>query len=153
MKFPWRTKLRVLPDQKVTIQKLLPSNHCLIWQQYWLSHSAVLHSWCSFSLRAKPFFEIWLWNHYLKEFNIPQKTLTSWAKHDKTLQETIAFADKRLRRLQKQTTFSYSDPEEALWRILIKQPEILIYSQEKLHVSKEVKENALALGGKSCRPE
>ena len=43
-----------------------------------------------------------------KEFNIPQKTLTSWAKHDKTLQETIAFADKRL---QKQTTnFSYSDP-------------------------------------------
>ena len=26
----WRTEIRVLPDQKVAIQKLLPSNHCLI---------------------------------------------------------------------------------------------------------------------------
>ena len=38
-------------------------------------------------------------NHYLREFNILQKkkkkkTLTSWAQHDKTLQETIAFPDK-----------------------------------------------------------
>ena len=53
-----------------------------------------------------------------KEFNIPQKTLTSWAKHDKTLQETITFADKRLQRLQKQTTnFSYSDPGGTLENI------------------------------------
>ena len=36
-------------------------------------------------------------NHYPREFNILQKkkTLTTWAQHDKTLQETIAFLDKR----------------------------------------------------------
>ena len=126
MKFAWRTKLRVLPDQKVTIQTLLQSNHCLIWQQYWLSHSAVLHSWCSFRLRYNPFFEIWIWNHYPRQFNIPQKKLMSWAEHDKTLQETITFTDKRLQWLQKQTTFNLViQIQEALWRILSKRPEIL----------------------------
>ena len=42
-------------------------------------------------------------NHYPREFNILQKkktkknkkNLTIWAQHDKTLQETIAFPDKR----------------------------------------------------------
>ena len=29
-------------------------------QQSWLSHNAVLHSWCSFSLRSNPFFEMWI---------------------------------------------------------------------------------------------
>ena len=33
-------------------------------------------------------------NHHLREFNIPKKTLTSWAQHE-TLQETIAFENKR----------------------------------------------------------
>ena len=42
-------------------------------------------------------------NHQLRKFNIPQKTLTSWAQHD-TLQETIAFANNR------KIAFSYSDP-------------------------------------------
>ena len=48
-------------------------------------------------------------NHHLREFNIPQKTLTSWPQHD-TLQETIAFADKRKSLLVIQI-------QEALWRI------------------------------------
>ena len=42
----------------------------------------------------------------------------SWAKHDKTLQETITFADKRLQRQKKQTTnFGYSDPGGTLENI------------------------------------
>ena len=49
-------------------------------------------------------------NHHLREFNIPKKkTLTSWAQHD-TLQETIAFANKRKSLLVIQI-------QEALWRI------------------------------------
>ena len=35
----------------------------------------------------------------------------------------------------------------------MKRPETVIKSQEELCVSKEVKENALALEGKSCPPE
>ena len=35
----------------------------------------------------------------------------------------------------------------------IKQPETLILPPEELYVSKEVKENALGLEGKSCRPK
>ena len=36
-------------------------------------------------------------NHYPREFNTTQKkkTRTSWAQHDKTLEETIAFPNKR----------------------------------------------------------
>ena len=39
--------------------------------------------------------------------------------------------------------------QTALWRKL----EPLFSRNKKLHASKEVKENALALEGKSCRPE
>ena len=50
-------------------------------------------------------------NHYPRKFNTPQKkTLTSWAQHKKTLQQTIAFLDRRQ----------------------IKRPETLIKSQEEL---------------------
>ena len=35
----------------------------------------------------------------------------------------------------------------------MKRPETVIKSQEEVCVSKEVKENALALEGKSCPPE
>ena len=45
----------------------------------------------------------------------------------------------------------YSDPGGTLEKI--KQPETLIQPPEELYVSKEVKENALGLEGKSCRPK
>ena len=51
-------------------------------------------------------------NHYPREFDIQQKKkkLKSWAQHDKTLQETIAFPDKRKSLLVIQI-------QETLWRI------------------------------------
>ena len=53
-------------------------------QQFWLSHNAAFHSWCSFIFcffTCKSLSErIW---HPAKK----NKTLTSWAQHDKTLQE------------------------------------------------------------------
>ena len=70
------------------------------------SQFAVLHSRCSFSF----FLSV---NHYPREFNILQKkkkTLTSWAQHDKTLKETVAFPDKRKSLLVIQI-------RETLWRI------------------------------------
>ena len=51
---------------------------------------------------------------------------------------------------QKKIAFSYSDPGDTLEKI--KHPETLIQPQVEPYVSKEVKENALALEGKSCRP-
>ena len=50
--------------------------------------------------------------HYRREFYIMQKTIyTSWAQRDKSLQETIAFGDKRKSLLAIQI-------QEALWRKL-----------------------------------
>ena len=46
-----------------------------------MSYIAILHSWCSLSLSCNTFFEIWSENHYLWEFNILLKTLTSVTKH------------------------------------------------------------------------
>ena len=64
-----------------------------------LSHNVVLHSGCSFSLRCNPLFEIWIYKSLSIRENLTsckkKKTLTSWVQHDKTLQETIAYPDKR----------------------------------------------------------
>ena len=73
-------------------------------QQFWLSHNAVVYSWCSFRF----FLSV---NHYPREFEIlHKKTLATWAQHDKTFQETIAFPDKRKSLLIIQI-------QETLWRI------------------------------------
>ena len=115
MRFAWRTETLVLPDQKVAMSEqsqfkshyqvtksLLPLQSCL-------SHNAVLHSLCTFSLRCNPFFEIRIY-HFPREFNIPPKKLTSWAQASQNLAETIAFANKRRLLLIIQI-------QEALWRI------------------------------------
>ena len=62
--------------------------------------------------------------------------LTSWAQRDKTLQETVTFADK------KKIAYNYSDPGGTLEKLNNLKPS---FSRiEKLNTSKEVKENALA---------
>ena len=72
----------------------------------------------------------------------------SWAQRDTTLQST----------LQKKHFYLHSRTnknrlviqiQKALWRKL----EPLFSRNKKLYASKEVKENALASEGKSCRPE
>ena len=70
-------------------------------QQFWLSHNAVLYSWCSFSFLPV--------NHYPKEFNILQKKNTNelgpaW--------QNIA-GNHRIP-WQKKIAFSYSDPGDTL---------------------------------------
>ena len=77
----------------------------LVWrtnQQSWLSHNAVLHSWCSLSF----FLSV---NHYPREFNILQKRNTSelgpeWQK----------IAGNHRIPWQKKIAFSYSDPGDTL---------------------------------------
>ena len=76
-----------------------------------LSHNAVLHSGCSFSLRCNPFFGCV--NHYPRKFNIPQK------KKKKKNTNELGPAWKNIagnHRIpwQKKIAFSYSDPGDTL---------------------------------------
>ena len=64
----------------------------------------------------------------------------SWVQHDKTLQDTITFTDKRKSPLVIQN-------QEALWRKLNNLKPFILGSNKELNISKEAKENALA----SCR--
>ena len=74
-----------------------------------------------------------------------EKTLTSWAQCDKTLQETVTFTVKKenglkLFRSRRQLPEKLNNPKPLFSRI------------EELYFSKEVKGNALESEGKSCRP-
>ena len=69
-------------------------------------------------------------NHYLWELIILLKTLTSWAQHDKTLQEKVKFTDK------KKMAQNYSDPGGTLEKL--DNLTHLISRNEVLYISKEV---------------
>ena len=71
-------------------------------QQFWLSHNAVLYSWCSFSF----FLSV---NHYPREFNILQKKTPNDlgpARQDITGNHRIPW--------QKKIAFSFSDEGDTL---------------------------------------
>ena len=51
----------------------------MLLEQSWLSHIAILHSWCSFSLSYNPchffFFEVWIWKSLsVRIYNRPAKS-------------------------------------------------------------------------------
>ena len=128
----------VSPDQKVAITEQTQfKSHTklsLLNQQSWLSH-VVFHSWCSFSLRCNPFFEIWICK-WLSErsFKHPAK------KHQRAGSSKTKHFRKPSHSLTKENCFSLfrSRRHFGEW---IKRSEALILSQEELCVSKEVKEN------------
>ena len=68
----------------------------------------------------------------------------SWAQRDKTLQGIVTFTDK------KKIAYNYSDPGGTLEKLNKLKPSF--GRIEELHISKEVKENALASEGKLCPP-
>ena len=77
-KLSLREELRT-PVQRFT---LFPGKQAVVKiheHELWLSHIAILHSWCNFSLSCNPFFEFWI------SLSVVLKTLTSWAQCDKTL--------------------------------------------------------------------
>ena len=68
-------------------------SYYLKWEKHcWslLSHKAILHSWCSFTLSCT---SLHLWITIRDKFNILQRKLTSWAQRDTTLHKTITFTD------------------------------------------------------------
>ena len=72
-------------------------------QQFWLSHNAVLYSWCSFSFLPV--------NHYPKEFNILRKKKKNTNELGPAWQNT---AGNHRIPWQKKIGFSYSDPGDTL---------------------------------------
>ena len=74
-----------------------------------------------------------------------QTKLTSWAQRDTTSGKLTSHSRTRRKSL------SYSDAE-TLWT-RIKNLKALLSHKKELYASKEVKENAFASEGKSCRPE
>ena len=101
-------------------------------QQSWLSH-VVLHSWCGFSLRCNPFFEIWICK-WLSEriFKHPAK------KHQRAGSSKTKHFRKPSHSLTKENCFSLFRSRR-LFGEWIKRPEALILSQEELCVSKKSK--------------
>ena len=93
------------------------------------------------------FFVIWLCKSQSARKSILPKTLTSWAQHDKTLQENVTFTE-----IKKIASWNYSNPGGTLEKLNKLKPSIS--RNEELYISKEAKtENALASEGKSFRPE
>ena len=77
----------------------------LVWrtnQQFWLSHNAVLHSWCSFSFLSV--------NHYPREFNILSNKKTT----DELGQAWQNIAGNHHIPWQKKIAFNYSDAGDTL---------------------------------------
>ena len=77
--------------RKYALQSMV--SYYLKWEKHcWslLSHKAILHSWCSFSLSCT---SLHLWITIGDKFNILQRKLTSWAQRDTTLHKTITFTD------------------------------------------------------------
>ena len=104
-------------------------------QQSWLTH-VVLHSWCSFSLRCNPFFEIWICK-WLSEriFKHPAK------KRQRAGSSKTKHFRKPSHSLTKENCFSLFRSRRHFGEWIIKRPETLILSQEEICVSKEVNEN------------
>ena len=73
-----------------------------------------------------------------------QTKLTSWTQRDTT-------SAKKSHSRTRRKPLSFSDPE-TLWK-KIKDLKALLSHKKELYSLKEVKENALASEGKSCRPE
>ena len=113
-----------------------------------LSQNAFLYSWSSFR-NSYNFVSV---NHYPWQFNILRRKLMSWAPRDTTLQKKKKKETKQHFYLHSRTNNNrlVVHIQRALWRKL----EPLFSRNKMLYASKtEVTENALALEGKSFRPD
>ena len=107
------------------------------------SHNAILHSWWSFGLSCTSISKLWIckllsviiFKHSAKKTN---ELGPAWYN----------ISEKHLHSLTKENCLAIQI-QKALWRKV--RP--LFSGNKKLYDSKEVKENALASEGKSCRPQ
>ena len=110
-----------------------------------MTHSAVVHNLCSFSLSCCSFFKIGICKSVSLRIWHPAKTTDELGPVWQNIARKLHIHG------QKNIAFSYSDQGGTLEKI--NQPTSLFSHKEEVYISKEVKENALASEGKLCQPK